>query len=254
MPTPEFTTQRLSIGKAGPTGHGKKSYASGSTQEAIPKGSTIRNPVLSIILCGTPLGRSNPLDLATTFCRFCARRFVQISIHSAIMFNAGRGHALGRGRGRGLGHPPPPMYGLGPPPPFPPPYAIPAGAFQQRNHDGERVNGSKVPNFRDLADNATLSEREHWLDHVFTELAACGSGIRMCFQNRRQLQCVNHDQNYDADVRLHQHFENVDVVAPFSVYNDFARGSTTCLKRCAEIRNKPIGFFLLSRRRSGELP
>ena len=91
------------------------------------------------------------------------------------MFNAGRGHALGRGRGRGLGHPPPPMYALGAPPPFPPPYAIPAGAFQQRNHDGERVNGSKVPNFRDLADNATLSEREHWLDHVFTELAACGS-------------------------------------------------------------------------------
>ena len=75
MPIPESTTQRLREGKAGPTGHGIKSRYSGSTQEAIPKGSTIRNPVLSIILCGIPRGRSKPLDLVITFCRFCARRF-----------------------------------------------------------------------------------------------------------------------------------------------------------------------------------
>ena len=54
---------------------------SGSTQEAIPKGSTIRNPVLSIILCGTPLGRSNPLDLVITFCtRFKEASFVAIQL------------------------------------------------------------------------------------------------------------------------------------------------------------------------------
>ena len=84
------------------------------------------------------------------------------------MFNAGRGYALGRGRGRGLGlAPPPPPYALGAPPMYPPPFAMPAGALQ-RNHDSERVNGSKVPTFRDLKDDATLAEREHWLDHVFT--------------------------------------------------------------------------------------
>ena len=118
------------------------------------------------------------------------------------MFHAGRGNALGRGRGRGRGlgfAPPPPPYALGAPPMYLPPLA---GPILQRNHDGERVNGSKVPTFRDLKDDATLAEREHWIDHVFTELAACGSGIRMCFQNRRQLSCVNHDQNYDV---CHQH-------------------------------------------------
>ena len=144
------------------------------------------------------------------------------------MHNAGRGYSLVRGRGRGVGFaPPPPPYHLGAPPQYPPPFAVPAAVLPQRNHDGERVSGSKVPHLRDLADDAKLEEREHWLDHVFTELAACGSsGIRMCFQNRRQLQSVNHDQNYDVDPRLNQHFEHVDIVVPFSVYSDFARGST----------------------------
>ena len=131
------------------------------------------------------------------------------------MHNAGRGYALGRGRGRGVGFaPPPPPYHLGAPPQYPPPFAVPAAVLPQRNHDGERVSGSKVPHLRDLADDAKLEQREHWLDHVFTELAACGSGIRMCFQNRRQLQSVNHDQNYDVDPRLNQHFEHVDIVVP----------------------------------------
>ena len=100
------------------------------------------------------------------------------------MWNYGQGQALGRGRGRGF---PPPPFGRGfpPPPPYAPPVAMPAGAQMMGHHanrDGERVNGSRVPQFRDLPEAATLDARAHWVDHVMTELAAVGSGIRVCFQ------------------------------------------------------------------------
>ena len=116
-----------------------------------------------------------------TFCRFCARRFVQIYFTQrlcSLMFNAGRGHALGRGRGRGLGFaPPPPPCALGVPPMHSPPFAVQAGALLQWNHDGERANGPKVPAFRDLKDDATLAEREHCVGLYRGALIACSADL-----------------------------------------------------------------------------
>ena len=147
------------------------------------------------------------------------------------MWNYGQGQALGRGRGRGRGIPPLQPFGRGfpPPPPYAPPVALPAGAQMLGHHanrDGERVNGSRVPQFRDLPEAAGLDARTHWVDHVMTELAAVGSGIRICFQHRKQLLSVDHDANFDIAPRVHHHFANVDTVVQFSVFGELKKGET----------------------------
>ena len=58
------------------------------------------------------------------------------------------------------------------------------------------------------------------------ELAAAGSGIRVCFQHQRQLLSVDHDANYDVALRVNHYFANVDTVVQFSVFGDLKEGET----------------------------
>ena len=59
-----------------------------------------------------------------------------------------------------------------------------------------------------------------------TELAASGSGIRMCFQHQRQLLSVDHDANFDIAPRVNHFFSNVDTVVQFSVFGELMKNET----------------------------